>query len=173
MEKIFYTTQREYPSSLNAVKRILTTVYGFEKVQIARTETGKPYLVNIPLFFSVSHTDGKIFIAVSSACVGIDAERKERQTDYVKILKRFPETERTEIHSHADFIRHWTAKESAVKWLGGTLANDLRALRYERGKLFHKDLPLPARVCFAEIDGVCLAVCSERNFSKVTPIIIP
>jgi 4'-phosphopantetheinyl transferase len=173
MEKIFYTTQREYPTSLDAVRRILSAVYGIDNARIARTETGKPYLVDTPLFFSIAHTDGKIFIAFSSANVGVDAERQDRETDYMKILKRFPETERAEIHSHADFIRHWTAKESAVKWLGGTLANDLRALRYERGKLFHKDLPLPVKLWFTEIDGVCLAVCSERDFSKVTPIIIP
>ena len=173
MEKIFYTTQREYPSSEDAVKRILSTVFGVDNARIARMETGKPYLVDIPLFFSVSHTDGKTFIAFSDANVGIDAERKNRETDFIKILKRFPESERAEIHSHEDFIRHWLVKESAVKWLGGTLASNLRDLRYKCDNLFYKDIPLPVQLCFVEVDHFLLAVCSERDFSNVTPTIIP
>ena len=172
MEKIFYTDKRKYVTSEQAVKEILAKFFGFQNACISRTETGKPFLVGIPLFFSVSHTGNALFIAVSDRNVGLDAELLNRQTDYEKILKKFPEEERAVIRSQTDFLRFWTVKESAVKWLGGSLAHDLRYLRYIGGELFYKEVPLPVHITFPHFDGFTLAVCGERDFSSVTPVII-
>ena len=172
MEKIFYTEQNKYHDSTEAIRHILTEYFGVENPRISRTETGKPYLIDTPLFFSVSHTDGLIFIAVSDCNVGIDAERNDRHVDYQKIIKRFPEDERALIRSSTDFLRHWTVKESAVKWLGSSLSHDLRELRYGKDGVFYKEIPLPVYISFPNFKGYMLAVCGERDFSNITPVII-
>ncbi len=126
MEKIFIVSQNAYPTSEIAVKDVLSKYFQMENAQIERGDHGKPFLVGgqaLPLFFSIAHTDNKLFIAVSNENVGIDAERIDRTVDYTPIVKRFSTNERKEITDTQTFLRHWTAKESAVKWLGGSLAH--------------------------------------------------
>ena len=136
-----------------------------------RSEAGKPYLDrNVGLFFSISHTKEKLFIDVSDENVGIDAEKNDRSVEYASIVKRFSAAERLEICDNATFLKHWTAKESAVKWLGGSLSHDLRKLRYEKGVLIYGEIELPANVCFFQIDGHTVCVCGEQDFSNAEQI---
>lgn len=167
MEKIFFVESSPFPSSIEAVKSILSLHFGILDAEIYRSENGKPYLKsNTPLFFSISHTKSGLFIAFSDENVGIDAEMLNREVNYKSILKKFPMEEREEITSTKDFLSHWTVKESAVKWLGGTLAHDLAKLSYIGGVLRYEQLELPLHVttlCFREH---ILSVCGERDFSK-------
>lgn len=172
MEKIFYTDKRNYASSEQAIRQILTDCFGIRDARISRTETGKPFLVGADLFFSVSHTENALFIAFSDKNVGLDVERLNRQTDYQKILKKFPEEERAVVRSQTDFLRLWTVKESAVKWLGGSLLHDLRHLRYLKGEIFYKNIPLPVHIAFPSFQDYVLAVCAENDFSNVSVTII-
>ena len=172
MEKIFYTHKSVYPDSESALQRILTDFFGITDAKIARLKTGKPYLSNYPnLFFSVSHTDGMLFFAFSDENVGIDAEANGRDVDYVTVSKRFSPVERAEITDKSTFLRHWTALESAVKWLGGSLAKDLRKLRFEKNTLFYGEIELPVHVCFFQIAEHTVCVCGERDFSGTEQIV--
>ena len=169
MEKIFYTDKSAYPDSKSAVKRILSEYFHLKGVKISKNERGKPFLVNggeLSLFFSVSHTENRLFIAFSDENVGIDAENLARQTDYVSVIKRFAPEERMEILSPADFLRHWVAKESAIKWLGGSIARDLHKLRFVENRLFYGEIEIPAHLVFHSFDGYILAICSERDFTN-------
>ena len=174
MEKIFFAESSAFPTSISAVEKILSTYFGISKAQICRTENGKPYLKNLenPLFFSISHTKTGIFIAFSDENVGIDAERLDRDVRYQSILHKFPFEEREEITSCEDFLRHWTVKESAVKWLGGTLAHDLKKLSYINGILRYEQLELPIRVTTLLLQGHILSVCGEKDFSNAEFIIL-
>ncbi len=168
MEKIFYTDRRLVPSSTEKVKEILATHFGVEKGVIAHTECGKPYLQGgNSLFFSVSHTDEKWFVAFCDENVGLDAESCRRPLHLPLLLKRFSSTEREEIRTNEDFLLHWTAKESAVKWLGETLSNSLRKLTYCKGELLYEQLPLPVFITNLSLEGHILSVCCERDFSSV------
>ena len=169
MEKIFYTDKSAYPDSESAIKQVLSEYFNLKSVTIARNEHGKPYLENgreIPLFFSVSHTENRLFIAFSDENVGIDVENLSRQTDYLPIIKRFSPEERKEILSPTDFLRHWVAKESAIKWLGGSLAHDLHKLRFFENRLFYGEIEIPAYLTFHTFENYVLAICSERNFTN-------
>ena len=170
MEKIFYADISAFTSSEAAVQYILKTHFDTQTARIARTENGKPYLENsdIRLFFSVSHTKTALFVAFSDENVGLDAEALTRQLDYKSVLKRFPIDERSEITSVQDFLKHWTVKESAIKWLGGTIAQDLAKLSYINGELRYNGLDIPIYVTTLTYEGHCLSVCSERNFSSAT-----
>ena len=169
MEKIFYTDKSAYPDSQTAIQRVLSEYFNLKNVNILRNEHGKPYLENgreIPLFFSVSHTENRLFIAFSDENVGIDAENLSRQTDYLSIIKRFAPEERKEILSPADFLRHWVAKESAIKWLGGSIAHDLHKLRFVDNFLFYGEIEIPAHLVFHPFESYLLAICSERDFTN-------
>ena len=172
MEKIFYADCSAHENSELAVKRILEKYYDIPNAEIDRNEQGKPFLKNAPLFFSVSHTENKRFIAISRENVGIDAESLQREVAYLPIVKKFDGEERTEIRSRRDFLYHWTAKESAVKWLGGSLAHDLYKLRYIKEKLYYGEIELPVRICFFIRENILICVCSERDFSNAEQITV-
>ena len=169
MEKIFYTDKSAYPDSQTAVKHVLSEYFNLKSAAMERNEHGKSFLVNgkeLSLFFSVSHTKNKLFIAFSDENVGIDAEDLSRQIDYLPILKRFLPEEREEILSPAHFLRHWIAKESAIKWLGGSIAHDLHKLHFVENRLYYGEIELPANLVFHSFEHYILAICSERDFSS-------
>lgn len=168
MEKIFYTKRSAFASSEEAVKKILQDHFGYSAPKILRTENGKSYLAQpiTPLFFSVSHTQDALFIAFCDENVGLDVEQTKRSVNYLPIIQKFPDNERQTIATTQDFLRHFTAKESAIKWLGGKLSSDFSALSFIGGKLFYKDLPLPVCVTLREYNGFFLTVCSEKDFSN-------
>ncbi len=169
MEKIFYTDKSAYPDSQTAIKRVLSEYFNLKTVKILRNEHGKPYLENgkeISLFFSVSHTENRLFIAFSDENVGIDAENVSRKNEYLPVIKRFSTEERKEILSPADFLRHWVAKESAIKWLGGSIAHDLHKLRFAENLLFYGEIEIPAYLVFHSFESYILAICSERDFTN-------
>ena len=174
MEKIFFAESSAFPTSISAVEKILATHFGIVNAQICRTENGKPYLKNPEkqLFFSISHTKNGLFIAFSDENVGIDAETLDRDVRYKSILRKFPFEEREEITCAEDFLRHWTVKESAVKWLGGTLAHDLSKLSYVNGVLRYERLELPIHVTTLQFQGHLLSVCGEKDFLNAEFILL-
>ena len=169
MEKIFYATKTTYPVSETAVRKILAEYFGIPEAKLERNDNGKPYLVSGELFFSVSHTKELLFIAVSDNNVGIDVENLARKTEFFSIVKKFSPAEQAEIRTKEDFLLHWTAKESAVKWLGGSLARDLQSFRFEKGKLYYGQIELPVYLRFIPFEGYAIAVCGERDFADISP----
>ena len=170
MKKIFYLKKVDGVSTRETLKKILSSKFRFSSPEIITSENGKPYLKNngeLPLHFSVSHTDELLFVVFSDKNVGIDAEKSSRKVEYAPIIKKFPETERAQISSKADFLQNWTAKESAVKWLGGTLGRDLAHLQFVDKQIYYKSLPLPLTISFPAFQEHVVAVCSEEDFTDV------
>lgn len=174
MEKLFYAHKTTFPSSEDALRHVLSHYLGCPSAKIVKNEHGKPFVENVKdkLFVSVSHTENLLFIAVSSENVGLDAEPIDRQTDYAPIVKRFPLEERAEIKTTADFLRHWTAKEATVKWLGGTLAHDLKKLSFINGVLQYDGIDIPIFVTEKIIENHFVTVCSERNFENAEIVVM-
>lgn len=168
MGRIFYADKSEY-SSKELLSRILAQFYKLENAEIERTKNGKPYLANgtFPLHFSVSHTKELIFIAFSESNIGLDAEPLDRKVDYEKISAKFSYEEQKEISSTETFLTHWVAKESAVKYLGGTLARDLKKLAFTRDVITYENQPLPIIARFFQIQGHVLCVCGKQDFKNV------
>ena len=168
MEKLFCADVSAFSTSTDAVLFILREHFCIQNANITRNENGKPYLESTDerLFFSLSHTKDKLFIAFCDENVGVDAERLDRATNYLPILHKFPTEERKEIKTKEDFLLHWTVKESAIKWLGGTLAKDLSKLCYCNNTLSYNGLDIPVYVTTRFLNGHVLTVCSERDFSN-------
>ncbi|MBR2375660.1 MAG: 4'-phosphopantetheinyl transferase superfamily protein [Clostridia bacterium] len=166
MEKIFYADKTEYPRSETAVQKLLREHFGLENAVILKTENGKPYLqAQTPLFFSVSHTDSLLFVAVSDTEIGIDSERLSRKTDYTSILSKFSELERKNVRSREDFLRLWTAKESVVKYLGKRLLTALKSIECYENKAFYQGRELPCKLTQVTFAEHILTVCGKNDWS--------
>ena len=164
MEKIFYADKSAFTSD-EALKKIFSEYYGKDNVAILRTKNGKPYAENLP-FFSVSHTKDRLYIAFSDTEIGLDVEHLSRTPRYESVMKKFPPIEQAEIACNEDFLRHWVVKESAVKFLGGTLACDLSKLCYANGTLTYNGAPFPTGVKLIQHEEFILSVCGDGDFEN-------
>lgn len=135
-------------------ERILRERYGVAAPRFERGVCGKPRLCGAPPFFSLAHTHGRIFLAVSGEEVGLDAEWRARPMP-AALLPRLTPAEQKE-----DFFRLWTAKEAYIKYCGGTLARLLPRLRFEGGQLTKDGAPLPVHIAFYEAEHFILALCT-------------
>ena len=166
MEKIFYTDNFQPPSK-EAVKEILSKIFGIDE-EIVQNENGKPYLKSGKLFFSVTHTKNRLFIALSSESVGVDAEHKTRKTNCSALMKKFTLEEQNSLSSPTDFLRLWTKKESVVKYMGGSIVKDLKKIECLHEKAYFDGEELPCHLTELEFDGYILSVCG-KIFQGVTP----
>ena len=96
--------------------------FGKELSEIAVTPMGKPYFADKSAHFSISHTKSRVFCALSSRNVAIDAEDMDRTVSEKlaqKILSpaEFAQYEAAENKAHA-ILRFWVLKEAAGKLSG-------------------------------------------------------
>ena len=108
-----------------------------EEIHLARDGRGKPYVIGLPLYFSISHSGGHVACAVDAAPVGLDVEeRRPRDTAAARrvcspqeLAFIFADEEGASLR----FLQVWTAKEACVKLsgvgLGGMREADFFALR--------------------------------------------
>ena len=164
MEKIFYADKSAF-STEAALKKILSELYQIESPKILRTQNGKPYVENGP-HFSVTHTKNRLYIAFSDTEIGLDAESLSRTPYYETIVKKFSPAEQKEIHTSEDFLKHWVVKESAVKYLGGTLALDLYKLHYANGALAYNESTLSVKINLLTHEEFILSVCGNGKFDN-------
>lgn len=121
-----------------AVRQILAAYLNqaSEKINIAKTVYGKPYLVDFPeIEFNISHSADTLLIAISQiGAVGVDIEQvKPQQRDFSALVaKCFAEPEIAYWNALADsrkvfeFYRFWTRKEAFAKAVGRGLAMGLQ-----------------------------------------------
>lgn len=89
---------------------------------------GKPYLADEPdTFFSITHSDKWVFLAVSDGEIGIDAQMPRKVCPRLAALSTSPEElawvkENTE----PNFTRLWTMKEAYLKHTGTGLTVPIR-----------------------------------------------
>ena len=164
MGKIFYVDKSAFTTEA-ALKKIFSAYYGKPDVSVLRTKNGKPYVENSPSC-SVTHTHDRLYIAFSDDEIGLDAEHLSRTPHYDAIIKKFHPAEQEEITCTTDFLRHWVVKESAVKYLGGTIAADLKRLRYTNGCLTYNEQAFPAKITLLQHEDFLLAVCSNGDFEN-------
>ena len=83
---------------------------------------GKPYFVNSPCYFSISHTDRHAFCVLSRCPVGIDAEEQDRPVRFSLAKRILSPTELQRFAAAADpreaFLALWVLKEASAKCSG-------------------------------------------------------
>lgn len=108
--------------SHKAGRELLEALYGGPLPEIACTKQGKPYFVDSPLHFSISHTPRHVFCVLSDRPVGIDAEEKDRQIRLDLAEKILSPTELAQFSKADDpriaLLRFWVLKEAAGKSTG-------------------------------------------------------
>ena len=168
MLKVFYAKRKDYFSSTELLKKILSEYFSIFEYTITKNENGKPFLVFEnsqlkQLFFSVTHTNLAYFIAISNENIGIDAEPTSRKTNYSSILQKFPMEERERVSNTSDFLKLWTVKEATIKWLGGSIAKDLKKLAFIEKKLTLNGLELPISIQEIEVCEHFISICKEKT----------
>ncbi len=96
---------------------------------VQRSKLGKPSFSDVPLHFSISHTEDLWFSVFFPEEVGLDFQI-ERKVKYEKISQRFFSPEEAEYLKHEDsgeFFRLWTRKEAFCKYTGmGIYGGDMK-----------------------------------------------
>ncbi|MBQ9731116.1 MAG: 4'-phosphopantetheinyl transferase superfamily protein [Bacilli bacterium] len=119
------------------------------------TQFRKPYLKGI--YYNVSHSKGRIAIAISESEVGIDIQKN---VDTIVNVK-------SKYYSESDFeqnlLRTWVIKESYLKYLGIGLINDLYNVRIGKEEVTYPDYGKAYYKCFDLDDDYALAVCNEKK----------
>ncbi|MEO0414836.1 MAG: 4'-phosphopantetheinyl transferase superfamily protein, partial [Verrucomicrobiota bacterium] len=97
------------------------------KIQIAETETGKPYLSEHDVAFNVSHSEELFVVAIADGAesVGVDIELLDREIDFMGVAAHnFTPGECAELAAAGEwrtrllFFQIWTAKEALMKYTG-------------------------------------------------------
>ena len=120
---------------------------------------GKPAFADMPgKYFSISHTNTHVMVALSEAPVGVDIQtRREITEQSARALMDDTEWEQFDFHDL------WCLRESLYKLNGaGNLRDVLRFRRTENGIVF----PVPGVTGFliSGIEGCAAAVCQEQSF---------
>lgn len=145
-------------------------------LKFARSEHGKPYLLNDENFhFNISHTKDALVAAVSDENVGADIE-KVRDIDCEILMRRFCENERNYIKNSENktlsFFEIWTKKEGFVKYTGEGLVRDFSSFDVlSKGmKDGFKTLYIDSYVVSVYTGGegdVNLTIINEREFDNM------
>lgn len=95
---------------------------GGELPEIALTSRGKPYFVDSPWQFSISHTKRRVFCALADHPVGIDAEEADRDIRLRLADKVLSPAEKRQYDAAEDkrlaLLKFWVLKEAAAKLSG-------------------------------------------------------
>ena len=90
--------------------------------EILVTERGKPYFADSPWHFSISHSKGHVFCALSEKPIGIDAEELDRKIRPELADKILSPMERQQYMAAEDqrqaLLTFWVLKEARAKFTG-------------------------------------------------------
>ena len=110
-----------------------------DAIEIKRGEHGKPYILNLPAHFNVSHSGKYTILAISDKPIGIDIEIIE-EFSAILAKKLFNEDElsyiagngpsRKKSEMQRSFYEIWTAKEAYLKYLGSGISGGVNTLSF-------------------------------------------
>lgn len=170
MVDIYYT----YASadSEQFTRFILARYYNIPNAEICKTINGKPYLKKDRVFFNASHSKGLLALAVGKSEVGLDIESltgKPRPA----VLNKFTSREKYEIVTTQDFYVHWTARESYIKYVAGSLAAMWRRVEFYGKRIYFLNKPAETNILQFTLDGYSFSVCgaySKYSLKKIDSV---
>jgi phosphopantetheinyl transferase len=87
-------------------------------IEIKKTDFGKPYLENNPIYFNLSHSNNAILIGISTSEIGVDIQEitnKPFEKSFKKLFPNYPTP------TQENFYILWTRYEALVKALGKSI----------------------------------------------------
>lgn len=127
------------------VKKYLSKLYGTqkEKIEIKKGKHKKPYVINLPAHFNVSHSGNYTVVAISDRPIGIDIEvikefsaitaKKLFNEDELKYISGNSSTRKKSLMQKC-FYEIWTAKEAYLKYLGTGISGGINSLSFTLNK---------------------------------------
>ena len=125
-------------------------------LRIVTEKSGKPFLQDLPYFFSLSHSGTLAACAVADRAIGLDVQLRRQGTP--ALIKRcFTEEEqlylkRSESPAEA-FTMLWTRKESLLKMTGEGLTRSLNGFSVLEDKRFWN----------VDLGEYCFCICTESG----------
>lgn len=139
-----------------------------EAMKICRTEKGRPYFVEIPVEFSISHSANAWACAMGECRVGLDIQ-KSKEAKTIEIAKRFFTEEEADFiadHDSKMFFKIWTRKEAVVKFTGEGISYGFEKFSVVEAGKFMDDLQSPCE-CHVEnldlIEHFECCVCTKKK----------
>ena len=167
MLEIFYTKQPVQSDAF--IAKILGKYYNIPNPTICKSIHGKPYLQKGKICFNLTHSKGLTALAVGKHEVGFDCESLSGKPRPA-VLGKFTEREKGEISSVQDFYRHWTARESYVKYLGEQLAALWRKVEFFGGKIYVRGEEAGVPVMQFDLDGYTFSICGGYTRYGITQV---
>ena len=130
--------------------------------EVLQNENGKPYILNAPFEFNISHSKNVVVLATNDQPVGIDVQTlSSAKLDMAKTLLNQLELEQfnsllTDDAKAKHLIKCFTQKEAYVKMLGERLPYPPSVIKsYPNAKFVTKYI-------FQDNEVYCLTVCSPE-----------
>lgn len=150
---------KEQLISQRLLNDILESDYGLDlaTIEYVYNEQGKPYLKDLDLYFSVSHSNGVIAVGVNEAEFGIDLELVKAVPS--KVITKVLTPNELNIYSTLNekakseyFFKIWTKKEAIVKKQGTSIVFNANKIETDENiyttsfKLGHKQYILSSTI---------------------------
>ena len=137
-------------------------------LEIGYGNKGKPYIMNLPWHYNLSHSGEYVALAMSGASVGIDIQRKGAYSH--SMVKRFFSPQEAEAFEGLSrcgipeaedaedlFYTLWCRKEAYGKLMGTGLTEDvLKRNMLEDTEVFFRE--------YQKLPGYCICVCCQKGW---------
>lgn len=133
-----------------------------ECIEFGVTEKGKPFAMNLPVHFNISHSNGLVVCAVSDNEIGIDIEKI--RTVNPRTAKKFACPDELEyIGTHKNgFFEIWTLKEAYFKCIGSGLGSDIKNVCFKINENGIDCSSQGYKFSFVDIkDGYICSICTK------------
>ncbi len=182
VQKLTQKRGLNYHFSRGCIRHVMSNMTGLDPLDIPlRADPGKPpSLAEGFGHVSMSHCSDALLIGWSSAKIGVDIERKDRQFQAHKLSKRFfSQYENCEIKNLTPskakelVLKRWVIKEAAIKWQNGKIATNINQWIWENKSSFayHKKLGHKVKVYEQNHDKWTYAIALDENSITHKPII--
>jgi len=171
-----------YNFSRGCLRHVMSTMTGIDPLDIPlKADPGKPpFLAEGWGHISMSHCSNALLIGWSSAKIGVDIERKDRQLQAHKLSKRFfNQYENCELENLTPsqakelVLKRWVVKEAAIKWQNGKIATNLNQWIWKNKSSFayHKTIGHKVKVYEQNHDQWTYAIALDEDSIIPKPII--
>lgn len=160
-----YTIQR------SLIYQTLSTVLGYNiRQQDLKIVNGKPFLPGGP-FFSYSHSDESLLLAIDNQALGVDLECLNRKIEPELFSKLGLFDGSGSVTSSQEFIQRWVVIESYFKFTGHGLPSELNDVKVSKENdlyvIKYKNQPVGHSTVF-NLERHILAICADQiNSSKI------
>ena len=157
------------------IKKYLSKLYGIpqEKIEIKKGAYGKPYVLNLPAHFNVSHSGDYTVVAIGDRPIGIDIEvikdfsailaKKLFNDDELQYISGSSATRKKSL-MQMSFFEIWTAKEAYLKYLGRGISGGINSLSFKlNGTNLAPDCKDITLTHHYSIPGTVMAIITDKE----------